>query len=385
MPQARSTKNLWTNQAPFQLFFLVAALEAVVGAASWLPLDFNLETASRVSAAEWHRNAFLFGMVPAILAGFLLTALPRWTRQPAVTRPTVNLLAGLWLFGRVASWASPTIGLVASAAFILWLTLIAAACMTAGRDRRNVTVLLLLLCFSASAVLTAGAWSTDFAIRTAVASIVGLMAIIGGRVVPALTESYVHSTGDQLLMVRSRSLDTIAGAATAGALTAWVASPQAGLTGLLCGIAALGQFLRLAQWHGWRVSGNPSIAALHIGYGWIVVGFALIAAHALAPEHIEQTAAVHAWTTGAIGTLALAIMSSMIRKHARRAFASSKAATAAFVAVTLSALSRLMAETSPSTAETWIVASAGLWVVAFGLFLVAWRRELWPTIGLKRP
>src|SRR5690606_2379962 len=120
----------------------------------------------------------------------------------------------------------------------------------------------------------------------------------------------------------------------------------------------------------------PSIAALHIGYGWIVVGFALIAAHALAPEHIEQTAAVHAWTTGAIGTLALAIMSSMIRKHARRAFASSKAATAAFVAVTLSALSRLMAETSPSTAEAWIVASAGLWVVAFGLFLVAWRREL---------
>ena len=385
MPQASSPKSLRTNRAPFRIFFPIAALEAVLGAAHWLPSELKLGITNAASAAEWHRNAFLFGMVPAILAGFLLTALPRWTGRPAVTRPTVTSLAGLWLLSRIASLFSSQAGLIAAALFALSLTLIAAACVATGRDRRNVKVVVLLACFSVSAVLTAGGWHPDLAIRVAVASIVGLMAVIGGRVVPALTESYVHSIGGQPLVRRSPALDAMAGLATAGTLIAWIAIPQAPLTGALCAISSLLQLLRLAQWRGWQAGGNGSILALHIGYCWIAIGFALMAIHILAAEHLQQAAAVHAWTTGAIGTLGLAIMSSMIRKHTGHSFISSWPATAAFVSVTLSTLARLAAEASPINADTWIVISAGLWIGAFGWFLMAWRRELWPAVRHQGP
>ena len=36
-------------------------------------------------AVSWHAHAFLFGYLPAVIAGFLLTAVPNWTgRLPIV-------------------------------------------------------------------------------------------------------------------------------------------------------------------------------------------------------------------------------------------------------------------------------------------------------------
>ena len=61
----------------------------------------------------------------------------------------------------------------------------------------------------------------------------------------------------------------------------------------------------------------------------------------------------------------------MIRKHRRRAFSDSLPVTAAFLSITLSGLGRLVAEISIEDRELWITMSAGLWIAAFGLFLVA--------------
>ena len=104
--QTASTQQLPANHAasgvkgrrePFRLFFLIAATDAMLGAVVWLPLAFVTETPS--GAGAWHRNALLFGTTLAILAGFLLTALPRWTKQPAVSRSTIHLLAATWMAG----------------------------------------------------------------------------------------------------------------------------------------------------------------------------------------------------------------------------------------------------------------------------------------------
>jgi uncharacterized protein involved in response to NO len=97
----------------------------------------------------------------------------------------------------------------------------------------------------------------------------------------------------------------------------------------------------------------------------------LLAIHIFAPESVGRGAGIHAWTIGAIGTMGLAIMASMIRKHSRRPFSDSLPATAAFVSMTLSSLSRLLAGTSIADIELWITMSAGLWIVSFGLFLLA--------------
>ena len=126
---------------------------------------------------------------------------------------------------------------------------------------------------------------------------------------------------------------------------------------------------------------SSSVFALHIGYGWITVGFGLLAIHIFAPARLGQAAAVHAWTIGAIGTMALAIIASMIRKHSRRAFETSVRATGAFAAMTICCL-HLLVEFLPIYGPVLTSLAGTLWVAGFGLFLMAFRTMLIPQTWL---
>jgi uncharacterized protein involved in response to NO len=360
---------------PFRPFFLLAALDAIIGAAAWLPLSLVADVFGTAgpSAADWHRNLLLFAMVPAILSGFVLTALPRWTRRP-VPPHVAPVVIALSLVSRCFFLLLvPALGLAVAALQAGVLAAVTAGTVIASGDRRNLKIVLLLAVFAGSAAMTAFFPQADYALRSALASIVGLMLIIGGRVVPALTASYVEHIGDHVEIRRSAIIENAAAIAAMSALAGWVVAPQSGLTGFASIIAAGAHLLRLAQWRGWRAHAS-AVFALHIGYGWIVAGFALLACNVLAPASVTQAAFLHAWTVGGIGTMGLAIMASMIRRHGRRPFARSVLGTASFAAITLSALSRQLAELSPL--ELWMSLSAVFWLAAFGLFLAAFGRML---------
>ncbi|MDX8482856.1 NnrS family protein [Mesorhizobium sp. VK24D] len=364
---------------PFRPFFLVAAVDAIVGAGGWLPSAFGIQAfgPTGISAGDWHRAMLLFGMVPAVLTGFLLTALPRWTGHRAVRSGTTHLLILLWACSRVAFlFLSPSFGLAFSAIWILALWLIAASAVIAGRDRRNFKILLLLAVFCGSDALVAASYQVELALRLALVSIIGLVVIIGGRVVPALTVAYVESAGGQIVLSRTASAEYAAALMTICALCSWVVAPEAQLTGIACALAGLSQAVRAAQWKGWRSLSSSTVLGLHIGYGWIVVGFGLLAIHIFAPVVLGQATAVHAWTIGAIGTMVLAIMASMIRKHSRLAFMPSALASGALAAMTACCLSRLLIEVLPGYIGPLASFSGALWIAAFGLFLTAYRRTL---------
>jgi len=334
-----------------------------------------------LSLSEWHKDMLQFGTVPAMLAGFLLTALPRWTGGRRVSAAGLWGLTGLWLLGRtVFLFVSSTAGLGVFTIFILMLLSIASARILPANDRRNWKTLLLLLALLASVVLATVSPADPFADRVALASLVGLLIVIGGRVTPALTIAHIESRAGQIALRRPTRIEHAAAAAAACALIAWLAIPDRWPTALLAGLAAFAQALRLVQWQFWRCATVPSLLALHLGYGWIVVGFALLALHIWVPDRLAQAAAVHAWTVGGIGTMALALMASMIRRHSGRAFAASRLATAAFVSITLCSASRLLVELLPDQA-TFLAATAGsVWIAAFALFLAAhWRLLLRPT------
>lgn len=367
----RSELGITRRREPFRQFFLMAAIDAMLGAAAWLPLASMSETLAGGAPGVWHRNALLFGTIPAVLAGFLLTALPRWTKQPAVSRSTIRLLAATWVAARASSFLFATVGLALAAIFVLSLTIVAAGPVITSGDRRNVKVLLLLSCFCASIVAMAGTWQVELSLRIAIASIVGLITIIGGRVVPALTAAYAQQTGGLRLIRLSTQVERAAAISTTCALAAWAIAPQAWLTGAACAAAAVCQLMRVSQWRGWQGRAPWSIIALHVGYCWTVAGFMLLALHVFVPETVGRGAGIHAWTIGAFGMMGLAIMASMIRKHSGRPFSDSIPATAAFVSIMLSCLSRLVAETSVADGKLWLWMSAGFWIAAFSLFLVA--------------
>lgn len=364
----------------FRPFFLLAALDAVIGGCAWLP---GLDPAALTGepAAIWHRNEFLFGMVPAVLAGFVLTALPRWTGRPPLSSRTLTLLVAAWLAGRAghaagAAWATP-----ASAAFILALALIVGRQVLAAHDRRNLKIALLLVLFAAAAILAEidpAALPAGFGLRLCLAAILGLVLVVAGRVVPALTMACVASVGEACRVAPSPRTERCAAVAAGVALAAWTLDPAGPAIAIAGAGGCCAQALRLVEWCGWRVRRAPAIFALHLAYGWVPAGFALAAAHSRFPELVGSGAAVHAWAMGAIGLMSLAIMASMTRRQNRIAFAPSSALSAAIACGFGATAVRLAAEVSGGGRGAWLALAALFWIAAFALFLVAFRNELVP-------
>ena len=64
----------------FRPFFLLGPLYAGLAILAWLPVFYGeLSLATTFSPRDWHVHELLFGYVPAVVAGFLLTAIPNWT------------------------------------------------------------------------------------------------------------------------------------------------------------------------------------------------------------------------------------------------------------------------------------------------------------------
>jgi uncharacterized protein involved in response to NO len=54
------------------------------------------------SLLEWHVHELVYGYVAAVVAGFLLTAVPNWTGRLPVTGGPLLLLVALWAAGHLA-------------------------------------------------------------------------------------------------------------------------------------------------------------------------------------------------------------------------------------------------------------------------------------------
>ncbi len=87
----------------FRPFFFGAGVWAIVSMLLWLPmLNGAVTLPIALDPVSWHAHEFLFGYLGAVVAGFLLTAVPNWTgRLPILGWPLGGLFA-LWLLGRLA-------------------------------------------------------------------------------------------------------------------------------------------------------------------------------------------------------------------------------------------------------------------------------------------
>lgn len=377
---------------PFRIFFVFAALDAVAAIAPWFPklLGYAESDVAGVRLAVWHRDELLLGMMPAVLAGFVLTALPRWTRCAPESARVVIALAGLWLAGRVAhvvsaesihgSARAPAIAFL----FIAALSLIAARQVIAGRAWREIKVVLLLAAFAAATGLQSLYPEGATALRLGLASVLALVVVLGGRIVPALTAAWLETRGQAAIKVRGNWFEAPAAVAVICALLVWAVAPEAELSALASGLACCAQAGRLARWQGWRAARSVPILALHVGYGWIPAGFALHAAAVFWPSAVSQAAAVHAWGIGAIGLMGIAVMASMIRRHARTPFAVSASLVLSLACAALAAPARIVAEATADSRHAWLLISACSWIAAFALFLFAFRKLLLRPSGSRK-
>ena len=99
----RAYQGLAILSYSFRPFFLLGAIYAGLAILAWLPVFHGeLVLHSAFAPRDWHVHEMLFGYLPAVMTGFLFTAIPNWTgRLPIPGKPLPTLVL-VWIAGRVA-------------------------------------------------------------------------------------------------------------------------------------------------------------------------------------------------------------------------------------------------------------------------------------------
>ena len=367
-------------QYGFRPFFLLAGLSAPVLVALWLAvLAGVLPLPGTVAPMSWHAHEMLFGFAGAAIAGFLLTAVPSWTGTSALADRPLAALVALWLAGRIASLPPVADGWIATmidlAFFPALGAALAAPLLRAGKWRNTAFLLLLGLMTVGNLLfrlewlgLTAETQAQGIALVTGV--VLMMIAVIGGRIVPAFTRNALRARGDMTEVGSPPAVDKLALALTVAVVAVDVVLPGSALAGALALAAASAHAVRLAHWRGDRTLHDPLLWILHLGYAWIVVALGLKAAWLLGGFAIGATW-LHALTAGAFATMILAVMSRAALGHTGRTLVAPRATAVGYVLLTLAALVRIAAPQLPFVNYTDGLAVAGvLWTLAFGLFVL---------------
>ncbi len=362
-------------------FFPLAGLYAIFVVSLWplVLLGGGLPFVDSVRLDAWHAAELIYGYVPAVLAGFILTALPRWTGKALIPPPPVRALAALWLAGRAGAVLGLTCGIEwpgwTGSLFPIALAALICRYIVAARNWRNAIVVTLLALLAVGATVQfmgAGRPEDDARLgqRIGIVAVLCLVMVFGGRITPALTDTILSARGSSLRCVRRLLIDIPAALLATAALASWVLFPGSPATGGLCAAAALAQTLRLAQWRGRSVIRVSNVWVFHAAYAGLPLGFALIALGRFAPAAIPDRAGIHAWTMGAIALMSLAVMTSMARRHTGQPFQSSAAANGAYLLAGAAAVFRIGATLETLAGDALLMAAALSWLGAFGLFLV---------------
>jgi uncharacterized protein involved in response to NO len=362
----------------FRPFFLLGSAYALIAVLIWLPAYFGeLDVPTAFSARDWHIHEMLYGYLAAVVAGFLLTAIPNWTgRLPLQGRPLMGLVA-LWIAGRIAVSVSQPIGALpgglVDCSFLLLMVGVVAREIVAGRNWRNLIVLVPVGILAAGNIAfhVEAYWrrQAEFSAKIAIAAILTLIMIIGGRVVPSFTRNWLARRTPGRLPVPFGKYDLVALVVSVLALVLWIAIPAGlPLAAALLAAAAL-QAFRLGRWAGERTIADRLVLILHIGFAFVPLGFLLSALAALGL--VRPDAGVHAWMAGAAGTMTLAIMTRASLGHTGRPLVASRATQMIYAGIVLAALCRIAAALVPQFATILLEIAAIGWVAAFGGFVVA--------------
>ena len=315
----------------FRPFFLLCAVYATVTVFTWVAVLFvGWQLPLGWTAVGWHAHEMLFGVVPAAITGFLLTAMTNWTGAPPLRGAPLLWMVLLWLAGRVVMWTAaalpPLLVALVDGAFIPVVALYALAVLHRHRNSRNyVLVAALGLLFVANALMHIGFASggTGLLARGQVLGIDAvamLVVIIAGRITPAFTRNWLKLQGrnPDVVVMSPRSDQWALYSIVALALASQLPLPAA-LLGVVALAAAAANGFRLLQWSGWHTAREPLLWILHLAYAWLVLALMLRGLASLLPA-VGNTW-VHAFGAGAVGTLLVGVMTRVALGHTGRPLA----------------------------------------------------------------
>jgi uncharacterized protein involved in response to NO len=362
----------------FRPFFLAAGTWSATALGVWIALFAGAgKLPSRFDPLAWHIHEMIFGFALAVVAGFLLTAIPNWTARPPLSGVPLAGLAFLWLVARIACLVSAllpgALAVVADLAFPTALAAVTLREIVAGRNWRNLAIaapvtllgiadLLMQLEMVGVAVPAGLGW------RLGLGGVLVLISVVGGRIIPSFTRNWLERRRYARLPAAAGRIDRVALGLLHLGLVVWALSPDFRPAGVFLLLGAAANLWRLSRWRGLAASSEPLLFVLHLGYAWLVAGAALLGAAVLGIGP-GADAAIHALTAGAVGTMTLAVMTRASLGHTGRDLSADRPTVAIYLLVTLAAVLRVAAA-GGGRAMPLLAAAAALWIAAFALFVI---------------
>jgi uncharacterized protein involved in response to NO len=364
--------------AGFRPFFLGSAIWAALAIPLWLAVyGGGVAAPSLLPPLVWHVHEMVFGFAAATVAGFLLTAIPNWTGRKALQGWPLATLVLLWAIGRIAVLLSGDIGGAAAAladlSFPTAFLGIVAREIVAGRNWRNLPILAALSLLLAGNCLVHFAAlgiadTADLGNRIGLVTLLMLISLVGGRIIPSFTHNWLTKTRPAIKPpIPEGPFDRAALVVTALALAAWALAPNAMITAWANFVAGGAVALRLSRWRGIRTTQEPLLLVLHMGYAWLALGLLLLGLNRFL-EVLPATAALHALTVGAIGTMTLAVMTRASLGHTGRSLTAGPGTKAIFLLITLAAVLRVLSPLAGDQTGLVLPLAGASWSAAFGLF-----------------
>lgn len=364
---------------PFRAFFLLTALYAMVIIVGWVAyLTLGLPIPLDIPPLYWHGHEMLMGIVPAAIAGFLLTAMTNWTGAPPLRGAGLLALIAVWLAGRVVMWIPALLPYpLVAAVDLLFMPVLAVyvfRVLQRAGNRRNFLIAGVLATLTvANALMHLGIMKLQMAWfglgeYLALDLIAVLIVIIAGRITPAFTANWLRMHGGNPAVIRRPAwLEWTALAATVAMIPADLIGPGSEWAGAVALLAALANAVRLAAWGGHRTLREPLLWILHLGYLWLVLALAL---KGLAPWlMLPRTLWVHAMGTGCFATLILGVMTRVSLGHTGRPMRLPAGASLIYWLITAAAALRVGLAGGLIGGHGTVLALVGIfWTLAFGLF-----------------
>lgn len=359
----------------FRAFFALAGLSALAFIAVWNQMSSgSLHIDNYFPASIWHGHEMLLGYSTAVIAGFLLTAVRNWTGLQTVSSDQLASLSFLWVYGRVVPFYSELLPdvLIAAVDFAFLPALayfVTKPILKTGQFKNLVFIVLLLLMALGNGLIHAqvlGVSETGAmtGLNIVVAIIIMMILVIAGRVFPFFTERGLSG----VICIRNPGLDIAAIALSLAVFVLLMLDVSGALLAVAAVAALVINVVRVVGWYNPRIWFVPLLWVLYVGYGWVILGFGLLALSAF--QLVMPSLALHAFTVGGIGILTLGMMARVALGHTGRAMKASNVMAIAFVLINLAALFRvLFPAILPGWYSGFVLASTYSWLAAFSLFV----------------
>lgn len=368
----------------FRPFFLLAAIWAFIAMLIWIGmLSSVISLPTYFDTVSWHAHEFLFGYMYAVIAGFLLTAVPSWTsREPLNGFPLLCLVL-LWVAGRLVVACSGY--LPREVVYLTVLSMPIILCVFIGseiirsKNWKNLIVIgavgsVIIGNFIFLTEVYAGGYAAKgFGLRIGLGSIIMMIAIIGGRIIPAFTRNYLNKVGEVNLPTQFGKFDLLTLLILLFAMIAWITEPENPLTATSLILAGLLHFLRLSRWCGIKTTDEPLVWVLHIAYALLPTGAVAIGLAILMPDLFLNTGTMqHIWMLLCVGLMTLAVMTRASLGHAGRQLTANLGTTLIYLSLLLSGIARITASFSSDMHFQFLTTAGSFWLIAFGGFILAY-------------